>query len=168
MHLVGTACFCCPPRVLLLLLSRFSSVRLCATPQTAAHQTPRLWDSPGKNTGVGCHLLLQCMKVKSRSEVAQQFPTLSDPIDCSLPGSSVHGTFQAIVLEWGAITFPQLLLFQALLSSRSPLPGSCSTSQHTEFGEKEVVCLSVSLLHSQGSRLLTQVLSHSPSGEITG
>ena len=52
---------------------------------------PRPWDSPGKNTGVGCHFLLQCMKAKSESEVAQSFPTLSDPMDCSLPGSSVHG-----------------------------------------------------------------------------
>ena len=52
---------------------------------------PRPWDSPGKNTGVGCHFLLQCMKVKSESEVAQSCPTLSDPMDCSLPGSSVHG-----------------------------------------------------------------------------
>ena len=58
-------------------------------------------DSPGKNTGVGCHFLLQCMKVKSESEVAQSCPTLSNPMDCSLPGSSVHGIFQARVLEWG-------------------------------------------------------------------
>ena len=76
---------------LLLLLSRFSRVRLCATPETAAHQAPHPWDSPGKNTGLGCHFLLQCMKVKSESEVAQSCPTLSDPMDCSLPGSSVHG-----------------------------------------------------------------------------
>ena len=61
------------------------------------------WDSPGKNTGVGCHFLLQCIKVKSQSEVAQSCPTLSDPMDWSLPGSSVHGIFQARVLEWGAI-----------------------------------------------------------------
>ena len=60
---------------------------------------PHSWDSPGKNTGVGCHLLLQCMKVKSESEVAQSCPTLSDPMDCSPPGSSVHGIFQARVLE---------------------------------------------------------------------
>ena len=66
---------------------------------------PCPWDSPGKNTGVGCHFLLQCMKVKSESEVAQLCPTLSDPMDCSLPGSSVHGIFQARVLEWGAIAF---------------------------------------------------------------
>ena len=66
---------------------------------------PHPWDSPGKNTGVGCHFLLQCMKVKSESEVAQSCPTLSDPMDCSLPCSSVHGIFQARVLEWGAIAF---------------------------------------------------------------
>ena len=89
---------------MLLLLSHFSRVRLCATPEPAAHQAPRPWDSPGKNTGVGCHFLLQCMKVKSESEVAQ-CPTLSDPMDCSLPGSSIHGIFQARVLEWGAIAF---------------------------------------------------------------
>ena len=65
----------------------------------------RPWDSPGKNTGVGCHFLLQCMKVKSESEVAQSCPTLRDPMDCSLPGSSVHGIFQARVLEWVAIVF---------------------------------------------------------------
>ena len=64
---------------------------------------PRPWDSQGKNTGVGCHFLLQCMKVKSESEVAQSCPTLSDPMDCSLQGSSIHGIFQARVLEWGAI-----------------------------------------------------------------
>ena len=61
------------------------------------------WDSPGKNTGVGCHFLLQCMKVKSESEFAQSCLTLCDRMDCSLPGSSVHGIFQARVLEWGAI-----------------------------------------------------------------
>ena len=61
---------------------------------------PRPWDSPGKNTGVGCHFLLQCMKVKSESEVTQSCPTLSSPVNCSLPGSSVHGIFQARVLEW--------------------------------------------------------------------
>ena len=62
----------------------------------------RPWGSPGKNTGVGCHFLLQCMKVKSESEVTQSCLTLSDPMDCSLPGSSVHGIFQARVLEWVA------------------------------------------------------------------
>ena len=66
---------------------------------------PPPWDSPGKNTGVGCHFLLQCRKVKSEREVAQSCPTLSNPMDCSLPGSSVPGNFQARVLEWGAIAF---------------------------------------------------------------
>ena len=68
---------------------------------------PRPWDSPGKNTGVGCHFLLQCMKAESESEVTHPCLTLSDPVDCSLPGSSVHGIFQARVLEWGAIAFSQ-------------------------------------------------------------
>ena len=73
-----------------------------------ARQTQRLscpWDSPGKNTGVGCHFLLPCMKGKSESEVAQSCPTFCDPMDCSLPGSSVHGIFQARILEWGATAF---------------------------------------------------------------
>ena len=72
---------------------------------------PCPWDSPGKNTGVGCHFLLQCMKVKSESEVAQLCPTLSDPMDGSLPGSSIHGIFQARVLEWGAIAFSHLIVW---------------------------------------------------------
>ena len=71
---------------------------------------PRSWNSPGKNTGVGCHFLLQCMKAKSESEVAQSCPTLSGPMDCSLPGSSVRGIFQARVLEWGVIAFSALHL----------------------------------------------------------
>ena len=66
---------------------------------------PCPWDSPGKNTGVGCHFLLQCMKVKSEREVALSCPTLRDPMDCSLRGSSVHGILQARVLEWGACAF---------------------------------------------------------------
>jgi len=69
---------------------------------------PRRWDSPGKNTGVGCHLLLQCMKLKREREVAQLWPTLCDPMDCSLPGSSVHGIFQARVPEWGVIAFSRV------------------------------------------------------------
>jgi len=90
---------------------------------------PRPWDSPGKNTGVGCHFLLQCMKVKSESEVAQWYPTLSDPMDCSLPGSSFHGIFQARVLEWGAIidhiwslVWGLLILFHWFLSIFMQVP----------------------------------------------
>ena len=69
---------------------------------------PRPWDSPGKNTGVGCHFLLQCMKVKSESEVTQSCATLSNPMDFSLLGSSIHGIFQARVLEWVAIAFSDI------------------------------------------------------------
>ena len=65
---------------------------------------PSPWDSPGKNTGVGCHFLLQCVKVKSESQVAQSCPTLRNPMDCSLPGSFTHGILQARVLEWDAIS----------------------------------------------------------------
>ena len=84
------------------------SLQSCPTLQPHRRQPTRFpcpWDSPGKNTGVGCHFLLQCMKVKSEIEVAQSCPTLSDPMDYSLPGSSIHGIFQARVLEWGAIAF---------------------------------------------------------------
>ena len=69
---------------------------------------PRPWDSPGKNTGVGCHFFLQCRKVKSESGVAQSCLTLSNPTDCGRPASSVHGIFQARVLEWGAIAFSKV------------------------------------------------------------
>ena len=87
----------------LLLLSHFSRVRLCVTPETAAHQAPPSLGFSRQETGVGCHFLLQCIQVKSQSEATQSCPTLSDPMDCSLPCSSVHGIFQARVLEWGAI-----------------------------------------------------------------
>ena len=91
------------------------SLQSCPTDSVGPHrwQPTRLpcpWDSPGKNTGVGCHFLLQCMKVKSESEVAQSCPTLSSPMDRSLAGSSVHGIFQARVLEWGAIAFSETSL----------------------------------------------------------
>ena len=70
---------------------------------------PHPWDSPGKNTGVGCHFLPQCMKVKSESEVAQSYPTPSYPMDCSPPGPSIHGIFQAGVLEWVANAFSDII-----------------------------------------------------------
>ena len=89
-------------RLLLLLLSRLSHVRPHRLKPT---RLPCPLASPGKNTGVGCHFLLQYMKVKSESEVTQSCSIPSDPMDYSLPGSSVHGIFQARVLEWGAITF---------------------------------------------------------------
>ena len=89
------------------------SLQLCPTVRPHRRQPTRLpgpWDSPGKNTGVGCHFLLQCVKVKSESEVAQSYPTFSDPMDRSPPGSTTHGIFQAGVLEWGAIAFSVLAL----------------------------------------------------------
>ena len=102
---------------------------------------PRPWDSPGKNTGVGYHFLLQCMKVKSESEVAQSCPTLSDLMDCSLPGSSIHGIFQARVLEWGAIAFsnPGLLgHHKAAESGPSPLSAPQERGgPHNERGERQ-------------------------------
>ena len=82
------------------------SLQLCLTLRPHRRQPTRLshpWDSPGKDTGVGCQFLLQCMKVKSESEVSQSCSTLSNPMDCSPPGSSVHGIFQARVLECGDI-----------------------------------------------------------------
>ena len=80
---------------------------------------PHPWDSPGKNTGVGCHFRLQCMKVKSESEVAQSCPTLSDPMDCSPPGSFIHGIFQARVLEWGAIAFSRCSVLATQISEQT-------------------------------------------------
>ena len=84
------------------------SLQLCPTLCNPIDPTMLLcpWDSPGKNTGVGRHFLLQCVKMKSESEVTQSFLTLSDPMVCSLPVSSVHGIFQSRVVEWGATAFP--------------------------------------------------------------
>ena len=98
---------------------------------------PHPWDSPGKNTGVGCHFLLQCMKVKSESEVAQSCLTLSNPMDCSLPGSSIHGIFQARVLEWGAIGHPLMDALKKINKQKAfpfliPWRNSSSPSQHTQ------------------------------------
>ena len=78
---------------------------------------PHPWDSPGKNTGVGCHFLFQCMKVKSESEVAQSCPTLCDPMDCSPPGSSVRGIFQAIAFSSRVLALGFKFFFFLLLSS---------------------------------------------------
>ena len=77
---------------------------------------PHPWDSPGKNTGVGCQFLLQCMKVKSESQVAQSCLTPGDPMDCGPPGSSVHGILQARALEWGAIAFSRFAYYLSLMA----------------------------------------------------
>ena len=91
--------------LLLLLLSYFSHIWPCATHRWQSTRLLHPWDSQGKNPGVGCHFFLQCMKMKSESEVTQSCPTLSDPMDCSLPGSSVPWIFQARLLKRDAIAF---------------------------------------------------------------
>ena len=105
------------------------SLQSCPTVQPHRWQPtrlPRPCYSPGKNTGVGCHFLLQCMKVKSESEVAQSYPTLSNPVACSLQGSSVHGIFQARVLEWGAIAFSAYRMRQKLFDKKTlDRPADC-------------------------------------------
>ena len=88
---------------------------------------PRPWGSPGKNTRVGGHFLLQCMKVKSESEVTQSCLTLSNPMDCSLPGSSIHGIFQARVLEWGAIAFSNQKVYRQQMLERMWRKGNSLT-----------------------------------------
>ena len=119
---------------------------------------PHLWDSPGKNTGVGCRFLLQCMKVKSEREVAQLCLTLRDPMDCSLPGSSVHGILQARVPEWGAIAF----LFSCVnclsfmdISLRKALGGwSC---QYPYFTDEETELRVTNLFSLESFRLETGI-----------
>ena len=97
-------------RMLFLTVAAAAAVASVVSDSVRPHRQqptglPHPWDSPGKNTGVGCYFFLQCRKVKSESEAAQLCPTLRDPMDCSPPGSSIHGIFQARVLEWGAIAF---------------------------------------------------------------
>ena len=104
---------------------------------------PRPWDSPGKNTGVGCHFLLQCMKVKSESEVAQSCPSLSDPKDCSLPGFSVHGIFQARVLEWGVI---------ALISHTSKVMLKILKARLQQYVNRELPDVQAGFRKGQGTR----------------
>ena len=99
--------------LLLLLLLLLLQVASVVSDSVRPHRwqptrLPRPWDSQGKNTGVGCHFLPQCKKVKRESEVTQSSLTLGDPMDCSLPDSSAHGIFQARVLEWGAIAFSKV------------------------------------------------------------
>ena len=94
---------------------------------------PRSWDSPSKKTGVGCHFLLQCMKVKSEGEIAWSCLTLSDPMDCSLPGSSIHGIFQARVLEWGCHCLLQVYAIHS--HKRVGNPAICDNLDSTTLSE---------------------------------
>ena len=106
-HINTHACICTHTHA----AAAAKSLQSCPTVRPQRWQPTRLhrpWDSPGKNTGVGCHFLLQCMKVKSESEVTQSYLTLPNPMDCSLPGSSIHGIFQARAMEWGAIAFSDI------------------------------------------------------------
>ena len=119
---------------------------------------PYPWDSPGKNTGVGCHFLLQCMKVKSESEVAQPCPILSDPMDCSPPGSPVTGILQARTLEWAAISFSKAWKWKVKVKSLSrirlsatPWTAACQAPPSMGFSRQEywsgVPLPSPSMLH---------------------
>src|SRR5574337_336978 len=113
MCVAGPACCCCCCCQVTSVV--YDSVRPQRLQPT---RLPCPWDCPGKNTGVGCHFLLQCMKVKSESEVTQLSPTPSDPMDCSPPGSSIHGIFQARVVEWGAIAFSSIKLLEENIGKR--------------------------------------------------
>ena len=142
--------------MLLLLLSCFSHVHSVRPHRRQPTRLPRPWDYPGKNTEVGCHFLLQCMKVKSESEVAQSCPTLSDPMDCSLPGSSGHGIFQARVLEWGSIAFSDIKCWacgKLNLLSLQPVLNALENLNHHIHAFKKFVSLCKQYLSSKRSCL---------------
>ena len=133
----------------------------CVRPQRwQPTRLPCPWDSPGKNTGVGCHFLLQCVKGKSESEVAQSYPTLSDPMDCSLPGPSIHRIFQARVLEWGAIAFSycpsKLNALRAWPPDARDSPQPCAP----HAGEPAVWGSGLSLLWENNSMTFLQFVGH--------
>ena len=116
---------------------------------------PHPSDSLGKNTAVGCHFLLQCMKVKSQSEFTQSCPTLSDPMDCSLPGSSAHGIFQARVLEWGAIAFSILRLFMPTKHSPS---ASISAGRKAVFANVGLNCCGTAIVGVKTNKQTTIII----------
>ena len=113
---------------------------------------PRPWDSPGKNTGVGCHFLLQCIKVKSESEVAQSCPTLSNRMDCSLRGSSIHGIFQARVPEWSAIAFSGYWHQPDVIFEENSLGTSWRNSSFLLTNETQLGCVFMHLTVGQYTR----------------
>ena len=136
---------------------------------------PHPCDSPGKNTGVGCHFLLQCMKVKSESEIAQSCLTLHNPMDCSLPGSSIHGIFQARVLEWGAIAFSVVMiellnLFDCLrdLWEKAMAPHSSTVARKIPWMEEPGRLQSMGSLRVRHDRATSFSLSLSCIGEGNG
>ena len=117
----------------------------------------RPWDSPGKNTGEGCHFLLQCMKVKSQSEVAQSCPTLSDPMDCSPPGSSIHGILQARVLEWGAIAFSG---YEAKNPLNNTVQKSCYQAKNPLNNTVQKSCYQAIQTAGPGTQMFIKKTSH--------
>ena len=127
---------------------------------------PRPWDSPGKNTGVGCHFLLQCMKVKSESEGTQSCPTLNNPMDCSLPGSSVHGIFQFNLLKYHKLCAQSLQLCPTLCDPTDS--SSRGSSVHGIFQAR--ILKWIAMPSSRGSsqpRKLTQVIKVFAGGYFT-
>ena len=152
-------CYCCCCLVASVVSDSVRSHRRQPT------RLPHPWDSPGKNTGVGCHFFLQCMKVKSESEVTQSCPTLSDPTDCSSPGSSVHGIFQARVLEWGAIAFSTIYICRWIIKRKSCLT-LCHPVDYTDHGILQARILEwVAFPFSRGSSQ-TRTEPRSPSLQV--
>ena len=119
---------------------------------------PRPWDSPGKNTGVGCHFLLHCLKVKSEREVAQSCPTLSNPMDCSPPDSSVYGIFQARVLEWGAIAFSDSSYQKLFIESVCECMCVCQSFSHIQLFVTPWTIACQALLSNQSFQLYVRYL----------
>ena len=110
---------------------------------------PRPWDSPGKNAGVGCHFLLQCMKVKSESEVTESCLTLSFPMKCSLPCSSVHEILQARILEWVAMSFSRGSSWPRDWTRGSCIVDRCFTVWATRELEGKLACACLVLYRLQ-------------------
>ena len=137
----------------LLLLSHISRVQLCATPQTAAQQAPLSLGFSRQEYWSGLPFPSPIMKVKSESEVSQSCSTLSDPMDCSLPGSSIHGIFQARILEWGAIAFSgtevvllKKTIFFFIQHNNNSFHVSCQSDWFTSFPFKDTAdCYSIFL-----------------------
>ena len=122
--------------MLLLLLSRFNRVQLCATLWQQPTRLPRPWDSPGKNTGVGCHFLLQCMKVKSESEVALSCLPPRNPMDGSPPGSSIHGFSRQ--KYWSGMPLPSPGIMMALWQMKEwQATHNCQTETKEEWDTKK-------------------------------
>ena len=125
----------------------------------------RPWDSPGKNTGVGCHFLLQCVKVKSESEVAQSCPTLRDPMDCSPPGSSVHGFSRQEY--WSGLPLPSPGIFPTQGSNSRPVSCVSCTGRRilyhwATWGACDIVPLAIIILKNTWNYYYAPLLLSKP------